>query len=593
MAQNKKLINWVNDMASLCKPENIHWCDGTESEFNSMIQLLTESGSCIKLNEEKKPNSYYFKSDPKDVARVEDRTFICSEKEIDSGPTNNWMNPAEMKTNLLNLFDGTMIGRTMYVIPFSMGPIGSKNSKIGVQLSDSPYVVINMKLMTRMGKEVLDIVDDDFVPCIHSVGYPLENGKSDIPWPCNETKYIVHFPEKREIWSYGSGYGGNALLGKKCFSLRIASKIAKDEGWLAEHMLIVGITSPEGKKHYLAAAFPSACGKTNLAMLKPNLPGWKVETVGDDIAWMKFGEDGRLYAINPEYGMFGVAPGTSMNSNPNAFLTIEKNSLFTNTALTDDNDVWWEGMTSEKPEHLFDWKGSDWTPEMSHPAAHPNSRFTAQLHQCPATDSEWENPNGVPISAIIFGGRRSSFIPLVYETFSWQHGVFVGATVSSETTAAAAHQIGQLRNDPFAMLPFCGYNMGDYFGHWLNLGKSSVSEKLPKIFNVNWFRKDSSGKFLWPGFGDNLRVLNWIFERIEGTGKAVYSPFGNVPTEDAIDMSGIGLSKEKLKELFAVDKDAGLSEAERIREYFKVFGERLPNELNDELEAFKERFEKL
>ncbi len=593
MTQNTKLVNWVNDMAALCKPEKIHWCNGSEDEFQSMIKLLTESGSCIKLNEEKKPNSYYFKSDPKDVARVEDRTFICSEKEIDAGPTNNWMNPADMKAKLSNLFEGTMRGRTMYVIPFSMGPVGSKNSMIGVQLSDSPYVVISMKIMTRMGSEVMKIIGDNFVPCVHSVGFPLENGKQDIPWPCNETKYIVHFPEERAIWSYGSGYGGNALLGKKCFSLRIASKVAKEEGWLAEHMLIVGITSPEGKKHYFAAAFPSACGKTNLAMLKPSLPGWKVETVGDDIAWMRFGEDGRLCAINPEYGMFGVAPGTSMNSNPNAFLTIEKNSLFTNTALTYDNDVWWEGMTSEKPTHLFDWKGNDWTPEMPNPAAHPNSRFTAQLKQCPTMDPDWENPNGVPISAIIFGGRRASFIPLVYEAFSWQHGTFVGATVSSETTAAAAHQIGQLRNDPFAMLPFCGYNMGDYFGHWIKIGKTAEPEKLPKIFNVNWFRKDANGKFLWPGFGENLRVLNWIFERIEGTGKAVYSPFGNIPTEDAINLTELNLSEETKKELFFVDKSAGLNEAERIREYFTSLGERLPTELIEELDAFKERFVKL
>lgn len=590
MNQKIKLINWVNDMATLCKPEKIHWCDGSEDEFKAMIQLLTESGSCIKLNEEKKPNSYYFKSDPKDVARVEDRTFICSEKEIDAGPTNNWMNPVEMRATLMNLFDGTMRGRTMFVIPFSMGLIGSKNSMIGVQVTDSPYVVISMKLMTRMGSEVMKVIDDNFVPCVHSVGFPLENGKNDIPWPCNETKYIVHFPEERAIWSYGSGYGGNALLGKKCFSLRIASKVAKDEGWLAEHMLIVGITSPKGKKHYFAAAFPSACGKTNLAMLKPTLPGWKVETVGDDIAWMKFGDDGRLYAVNPEYGMFGVAPGTSMNSNPNAFLTIKNNSLFTNTALTDDKDVWWEGMTYEKPKHLLDWKGDDWTPEMSHPAAHPNSRFTVQLNQCPTMDPDWENSNGVPISAIIFGGRRASFIPLVYEAFSWQHGVFVGATVSSETTAAAAHQTGYLRNDPFAMLPFCGYNMGDYFAHWIKIGKTANLEKLPKIFNVNWFRKDSNGKFLWPGFGENLRVLNWIFERIDGTGEAVYSPLGNIPTENAIDMTGLNLSEETKKELFIVDKNAGLSEAERIRDYFTSFGERLPKELNDELNEFQNRF---
>ncbi|KAF0153159.1 MAG: phosphoenolpyruvate carboxykinase (GTP) [Ignavibacteria bacterium] len=593
MTQNKKLSNWVNDMAKLCKPDKIHWCNGTEDEFSEMIRLLTESGTCMKLNEDKKPNSYYFKSDPKDVARVEDRTFICSEKEIDAGPTNNWKNPKEMKEELLNLFNGTMRGRTMYVIPFSMGPIGSKISMNGVQLTDSPYVVISMKIMTRMGAEVMNKIEDDFVPCIHSVGYPLENGTKDIPWPCNETKYIVHFPEERAIWSYGSGYGGNALLGKKCFSLRIASKVAKDEGWLAEHMLIVGITSPEGKKHYFAAAFPSACGKTNLAMLKPSLPGWKVETVGDDIAWMRFGNDGRLYAINPENGFFGVAPGTSMVSNPNAFLTLEKNSLFTNTALTDDKDVWWEGLTSEKPEHLIDWNGNDWTPKMHHPAAHPNSRFTTSASQCPTMDQDWENPNGVPISAIIFGGRRASFIPLVYEAFSWQHGTFIGATVSSETTAAAAHQVGQLRNDPFAMLPFCGYNMGDYFGHWLKISQSTASEKLPKIFNVNWFRKDNDGKFLWPGYGENIRVLQWIFERVEGNGGAVYSPLGNIPTENSIDLRGLNLPAETMKELFNIDKEAGLSEAERVQNYFTIFGEQLPKEMNDELEKFKERFTKL
>jgi len=593
MAHNKKLNNWVNNMAAICKPEKIHWCNGTDDEFNTMIQLLTESGTCIKLNEEKKPNSYYFRSDPKDVARVEDRTFICSEKEIDAGPTNNWMDPKEMKDKLLNLFEGTMRGRTMYVIPFSMGPIESKISLTGVQITDSPYVVINMKIMTRMGSEVMEKIGDDFVPCIHSVGYPLENGKKDIPWPCNETKYIVHFPEERGIWSYGSGYGGNALLGKKCFALRIASTMARDEGWLAEHMLIVGITSPEGKKHYFAAAFPSACGKTNLAMLKPTLPGWKVETVGDDIAWMRFGDDGRLYAINPENGFFGVAPGTSMDSNPNALLTLNKNSLFTNTALTDDKDVWWEGLSSQKPEHLVDWKGNDWNPDMPQPAAHPNSRFTAHASQCPAMDPNWENPKGVPISAIIFGGRRASFIPLVYEAFSWQHGTFVGATVSSETTAAAAHQIGQLRNDPFAMLPFCGYNMGDYFKHWLRIGQSSASDKLPKIFNVNWFRKDSDGKFIWPGYGDNIRVLKWIFERVEGNGKAVRSPFGNIPTEDAIDSNGLNLSADIMKEIFAVDKETGLNESERIRDYFTIFGERLPKEMNEELDEFKERFAKL
>jgi phosphoenolpyruvate carboxykinase (GTP) len=611
---NKELIAWVEEMAKLCTPDRVFWCDGSEQENQALCDLMVKSGTFIKLDEKKRPGSYLARSHSSDVARVEDRTFICSKTADEAGPINNWADSAAMKQTMLECFKGCMKGRTLYVIPFAMGPLDSPICKIGIEISDSPYVVVNMRIMTRMGKAVLDklnvaatpssppaeIAPDAtgrrshpmFIPCMHSVGAPLQPGQKDVSWPCEpdpKKKYIVHFPDEPSIWSYGSGYGGNALLGKKCLALRIASCVAKKEGWMAEHMLILCLTSPAGKKHYVAAAFPSACGKTNLAMMQPTLPGWKVTTLGDDIAWIRVGKDGRLYAMNPETGFFGVAPGTSKKSNPHALTSCAKNTIFTNVVLTPDNDIWWEDMGVPAPAKGIDWEGNEWTPASGKKGAHPNSRFTAPASQCPVIDPDWQNPEGVPLAAILFGGRRPGTIPLVNEAFDWEHGVFMGSACGSETTAAALGQAGVLRRDPFAMLPFCGYNMGDYFTHWLSFAKRTDRSKLPTVYFVNWFRRSADGKFLWPGYGDNSRVLKWICERVEGTGKAQTTPIGNIPTPDALDMSGLNIPADDLQQLLAVDAEGWKNEVNDVAANYAKFGSHLPKALNEQLDALRQR----
>ena len=590
-----KLQSWVDEVAALTKPDRIHWCEGTSEEWTALTDGLVEAGTFVRLDETKKPNSFWCASDPSDVARVEDRTYICSVDEADCGPTNNWMEPSKMKALMTDLYDGSMKGRTMYVIPFVMGHIEAEHPMFGVEITDSPYVVSSMTVMARIGKEVLNAIEStqaDFVPALHSVGAPLEEGQEDVKWPCSDTKYIVQFPEERMIWSYGSGYGGNALLGKKCYSLRIASVMARDEGWMAEHMLILKLTNPEGVVKYIAAAFPSACGKTNLAMVTPTIPGWKAEILGDDIAWMRIGADGRLWAVNPEFGLFGVAPGTGWDTNPNAMKTIAKgNSVFTNVALTDDGDVWWEGMTEEPPAHLTDWKGNSWTPDNGELSSHPNSRFCTPIRQCPIIAAEYDDPNGVPIDAILFGGRRKTTIPLVTEARDWAHGTFMGATLSSETTAAATGAVGVIRRDPMAMLPFIGYDAGDYFSHWISMGKNNDETKLPKIFYVNWFRRDDDGGFLWPGFGENSRVLKYVVDRIEGKVEAVETAIGHVPAPGSLDVEGLDVTEDQLAKALAVDPEEWKAEIPQINEWFEKFGDKLPAVFWTELDGLKARLE--